>query len=58
MGFGISNSTHVNELKNQVNGIVIGSAIVKIIEKNLKKKADIIKNISNFCRKISRATKI
>ena len=58
VGFGISNSTHVNELKNQVNGIVIGSAIVKIIEKNLKKKADIIKNISNFCRKISRATKI
>ena len=58
VGFGISSTKHVNELKKKVNGIVIGSAIVKIIEKNLNDKQEITKKISNFCKKISRACRI
>ena len=58
VGFGISSTKHGNELKKKVNGIVIGCAIVKIIEKNLNDKREITKKISNFCRKISKACRI
>tara|TARA_B100000900_G_scaffold221881_1_gene188334 strand:- start:4794 stop:5624 length:831 start_codon:yes stop_codon:yes gene_type:complete len=58
VGFGISTPKHVLELKKNVDGIVIGSAIIKIIEENLKNKKEIIKKISKFSKKISEATKI
>ena len=58
VGFGISTPKHVLELKKNVDGIVIGSAIIKIIEENLKNKKEIIKKVSNFSKKISEATKI
>ena len=56
VGFGISQPSHVNELKNITDGIVIGSAIIKQIEKNLKKKSSIIKEITNFMVKIKKST--
>ena len=56
VGFGISQPSHVNELKNITDGIVIGSAIIKQIERNLKKKSSIIKEITNFMVKIKKST--
>ena len=48
-GFGIKNSTQVKEICSFSDGVVVGSAIVKIIEENLEKNKDsILTNISNF----------
>ena len=56
VGFGVSKSEHVNQLKKMSNGIVIGSAIIKIIEDNLKYKPKIIRKIGDFVRKIKKST--
>lgn len=56
VGFGISEAKHVNQLKNISNGIVIGSAIIKIIEDNLKNKGKIISKIEDFIKKIKKST--
>ena len=48
-GFGIKNATQVKEICSFSDGVVVGSAIVKIIEENLEKNKDsILTNISNF----------
>ena len=56
VGFGISNVSHVNELKKLANGIIIGSAIIKLIEEGLKNKGEMLKKIERFVRKIKKAT--
>ena len=56
VGFGISEPSHVKVLKKQSNGIIIGSAIIKIIEDNLSNKAIITKKIANFLQKIKKST--
>ena len=48
-GFGIKNATQVKEICSFSDGVVVGSAIVKIIEENLERNKDsILTNISNF----------
>ena len=48
-GFGINNANQVKEICTFSDGVVVGSSIVKIIEKNYKNnKNDIIPNISKF----------
>ena len=56
VGFGISEPSHVKVLKKQSNGIIIGSAIIKIIEDNLSNKPIISKKIANFLQKIKKST--
>ena len=58
VGSGISKPDHVKKLKNKANGIVIGSAFIKIIEENLHNKKDILNKISKFTKKIYKSTKI
>ena len=48
VGFGINNSSQVSEIYSFSDGCVVGSAIVNIIEKNLKKKTSIKKKINEF----------
>ncbi len=52
VGFGISNSKQVKRLSRVADGVIVGSAIVRQIEKNLRNK-DLVKNISSFVRKLS-----
>lgn len=55
VGFGISNPQQVRLVKNYVDGIIIGSAIVDIIERNLAQKNKLLKEIAHFCKRIRTA---
>ncbi len=58
VGFGISKPEHVKAvLKAGADGAIVGSAIVKIIEKNLNKRIVILNKIENYVRLLKNATK-
>jgi len=58
IGFGISKEKHVEQLKlnSGVNGVIVGSAIVNIIGKNLGDKEKMLLGLKNFARKMKDAT--
>lgn len=51
-GFGISTPEQVKEISKSCDGVIVGSAIIKIIEANIGKK-DISKKTGTFIRKLS-----
>jgi len=51
VGFGISKPSHVKEVANIADGVIVGSAIINAIDKNLKRK-DLDKKVSNFVKKL------
>ena len=57
VGFGISKPEHVKEvIKAGADGVIVGSAIVKIIEENLKDKDKMLDEIRGFIVKLKKAT--
>ena len=44
-------------MKSGADGAIVGSAIVKIIEKNLKNKKLMLKKIENYVKQLKEATK-
>lgn len=57
-GFGINNKLQVNEVCKSADGAVVGSSLVKIIEKNLDKKEQMINLIGKFVKDLKGGTKI
>ncbi|HDD43747.1 MAG TPA: tryptophan synthase subunit alpha [Candidatus Desulfofervidus auxilii] len=57
VGFGISSPEHVKMLIHYADGIIVGSAIVKIIG-NSKNTNQILKKVSTFIKSLSQATKL
>ncbi|MHA1143139.1 MAG: tryptophan synthase subunit alpha [Candidatus Helarchaeota archaeon] len=58
-GFGISSPLHVKELiKAGAAGVIVGSAIIKKIEENLKKPDKMLGEIGDLTRKLKNATKM
>ena len=57
-GFGIKNKLHVKEICKITDGVVVGSSIVKLIEKNLNKKNNILKAISAFVKDLKKGTNL
>ncbi|MDP8216548.1 MAG: tryptophan synthase subunit alpha [Candidatus Kaelpia imicola] len=55
VGFGISGESQVLEIKKTADGVIIGSAIIKIIDQNIGDKSKTIKEIALFSRKIRKA---
>ncbi len=53
VGFGISNAKQAGEIARQSDGVIVGSAIVKIINDNLADKKKIIERASRFVKNIS-----
>lgn len=51
-GFGISTPLQVREVQKIADGAIVGSAIVKVIEKNTGKK-DLVKKVGKFVRKLA-----
>ena len=55
VGFGISTPQQAREIAPYVDGIVIGSAFVRLIEEN-RDRADMIRIVSDYVKKIKRST--
>jgi len=54
VGFGISTPDQANEVASYADGVIVGSAIVEIIEKNLNSK-HIVKTVGEFCSSLKAA---
>ena len=55
-GFGIKNKLLVNKICQIADGVVVGSAIVKIIEKNIENQNKMLQSISNFTKNLKDGT--
>ena len=51
-GFGISTPSQVRAISQIADGIIVGSAIVKVIEKN-KQQKNLVRNVANFVRTLT-----
>lgn len=57
IGFGISKPKHIKEMiKMGADGVIIGSAICKIIEKNKQNEKQLLLKIKQFCEKMNLKT--
>ena len=57
-GFGIKNSTDVNNICRIADGAVVGSSIIKIIEENLSNKEILLSEIDKFSKDLKNGTRI
>jgi tryptophan synthase alpha chain len=57
-GFGIKNSTDVNNICKIADGAVVGSSIIKIIEENLNNKDKMLSEIKKFTKDLKDGTKV
>jgi tryptophan synthase alpha chain len=55
VGFGVSDAKQVSEVSKFADGVIVGSAIVRLIEKNKGKKS-LAGSVSNFVSKLKKAT--
>lgn len=55
IGFGVSSSQQVREISSYADAVIVGSALVKIIEEHENNKAMMLKSISNFVSSLSKA---
>lgn len=55
VGFGISAPQQAGDISGAADGVIVGSAIISVIEKNLGRKASIAKEVGKFAASIARA---
>lgn len=55
IGFGISSPDQVKDIVKYADGVIVGSSIVKIIEKNSNRPIHLLKNLGDFVHSLSEA---
>jgi len=55
VGFGVSTPSQAREIARSADGVIVGSALVKIIENNIGDKAAIISKVSKFAKSLAEA---
>ncbi|MDD5496268.1 MAG: tryptophan synthase subunit alpha [Candidatus Omnitrophica bacterium] len=55
VGFGISNPGQAKAIARISDGVIVGSAIVKLIEKNSKNRKNLISKVSGFVKRLAKA---
>ena len=54
VGFGVSNPEQAKMISRAADGVIVGSAIIKVIEKNLGRK-DLLPRVIKFARRLREA---
>lgn len=54
VGFGISTPQQVQSISRLADGVIVGSAIIKVIERNIGKK-DLVKKVGRFVRNLTKS---
>ncbi|MBU4561772.1 tryptophan synthase subunit alpha [bacterium] len=54
VGFGVSNPRQAREISRVADGIIVGSAIIKVIERNLGRRA-LVPKVTGFVRRLRHA---
>jgi tryptophan synthase alpha chain len=55
VGFGISNPKQACDIAGAADGVIVGSAVIKIIENNLKNRKVLVDRVGAFVRSMARA---
>ncbi|MFH1305847.1 MAG: tryptophan synthase subunit alpha, partial [Candidatus Omnitrophota bacterium] len=55
VGFGISRARQARDMARLSDGVIVGSAVVGIIEKNLSDKKKMVRDIERFARSVAGA---
>ncbi|MBD3425837.1 MAG: tryptophan synthase subunit alpha [Candidatus Omnitrophica bacterium] len=55
VGFGVSTPEQAKDLAGAADGVIVGSAIIKVIEKNLASKRRMVSGVEKFARSMARA---
>lgn len=54
VGFGVSTPQQARQIAQIADGVIVGSAIIKVIEKNLRRR-DLVPRVSKFVRRLRQA---
>jgi len=57
VGFGISTPQHAKKVALYADGVIIGSAIIKLIEQNLNNPDDLLSKVTSYVKQMVDATK-
>ena len=57
IGFGINSPKKAHEISRYADGVVIGSDLIKEIEKGIENRVNIFNNVINLVKKYSKAIK-
>jgi tryptophan synthase alpha chain len=55
VGFGVSSPAQARKVAGMADGVIVGSAIIKIIEKNLRSKRKMVREVGKFASSLARA---
>ena len=55
IGFGINSPKKANEISRYADGVVVGSDLIKEIEKGIENKSNIFNNVISLVKKYSKA---
>jgi len=55
VGFGVSTPGQAREVARAADGVIVGSAIINVLEKSLKNKKKMVRDVEAFGRSIARA---
>ena len=55
VGFGVSNAPQARRVAASSDGVIVGSAIIKTIEKNLANKSALLRRVTSFAESLAKA---
>lgn len=57
VGFGVSTAAHANQVSQVADGVIVGSAIVNVIEDNMGDKKQLLRSVKEFASELAAGVK-